>query len=361
MLSGGAERLVCDMLLRMNRLGHDARLCVFNGVDTPLMSLLESNGVKVYKLSAGGSVYNPRLIMRLHRLMRGFDIVHTHNTSPQLFAAVARGWSRKGSRKGSYKGSRPLLVTTEHNTTNRRRGSWLFRQIDRWMYGRYDHIVAITGLTADNLCGHLRRDSLPLTVIENGVDLDAIANAEVSPELQKLAPGCHSILMVAGFRPQKDQPCAIRAIALLPADYHLFFAGQGECLEACRQLAGRTGVADRVHFLGNRSDVPQLFKAADTGLLSSHYEGLALAAVEGMASGCPFVASDVDGLHDVVGGAGCLFEHGNERQLADTVRHLTEDWEFRSGVVRRCQQRAAQYSIDKTVQEYCRLYNSLLK
>ena len=55
-------------------------------------------------------------------------------------------------------------------------------------------------------------------------------------------------------------------------------------------------VSDRVHFLGVRTDVPTLLKAADIVVMSSHFEGLSLSNIEGMAAGKPFVASDVDGI-----------------------------------------------------------------
>lgn len=60
------------------------------------------------------------------------------------------------------------------------------------------------------------------------------------------------------------------------------------------------GVADRTHFLGERSDIDDLWRIADIGVMSSHWEGFGLAAVEGMAHGKPVLASEVSGLADVV-------------------------------------------------------------
>ena len=70
---------------------------------------------------------NPLLINRLKRYLKEHpvDILHTHNTACQLLAAAA---------------ARHLpaaLVTTEHNTTNRRRDWKGFRPVDRWMYRQY--------------------------------------------------------------------------------------------------------------------------------------------------------------------------------------------------------------------------------
>lgn len=86
--TGGAEKLMVDLLPRMKQAGHKVELCVFDGTRTPFFEQLEKNGIRIHWFHKGGSVYNPLNIYRLWRLMRkGWDIVHTHNTAPQLFAA----------------------------------------------------------------------------------------------------------------------------------------------------------------------------------------------------------------------------------------------------------------------------------
>ena len=86
--TGGAEKLMVDLLPRMKQAGHKVELCVFDGTRTPFFEQLEKNGIRIHWFHKGGSVYNPLNIYHLWRLMRkGWDIVHTHNTAPQLFAA----------------------------------------------------------------------------------------------------------------------------------------------------------------------------------------------------------------------------------------------------------------------------------
>ena len=87
---GGAETLVVNLIPRLQALGHTVDLCVFNGINTPLMQRLkkECPQTKIYALGHG--VYNPLYILKLAKLMRGYDIVHTHNSSPQLFVAIAK-------------------------------------------------------------------------------------------------------------------------------------------------------------------------------------------------------------------------------------------------------------------------------
>lgn len=83
--TGGAETLVVNLVPRLRAMGNDVDVCVFNGVETPLMARLrkENPGIRIWKLGQG--YYNPLYIMKLARIMRRYDIVHTHNSSPQLF------------------------------------------------------------------------------------------------------------------------------------------------------------------------------------------------------------------------------------------------------------------------------------
>ena len=79
-----------------------------------------------------------------------------------------------------------------------------------------------------------------------------------------------------------------------------------------------------------------------------------------MASGRPFVASDVDGLREIVSGAGVLFPHGDEKALANAIRELCENPAHYKQVAQSCQERAKNYDITKMAQAYHELYESLL-
>ena len=94
--------------------------------------------------------------------------------------------------------------------------------------------------------------------------------------------------------------------------------------------------------------------------MSSHFEGLSLSSVEGMCVGKPFIASDVDGLHEVVSGAGILFPHQNPEALAEVVIKLDKNHDQYQHVADTCRARASQYDISKMVDGYSTVYKSLL-
>lgn len=348
--TGGAEKLMVDLLPRLRNRGADVELAVFDGIDTQFMERIEDSGIAVHKLATRESVYNLQHILRLRRLVDNFDIVHTHNTSPQFFAPIAAVGKKK------------FLVTTEHNTSNRRRDMPVMSVADRWMYARYNRIICISRKAEENLRDYL---SVPsdrrFLTIENGIDVAKYSRAEPSMEMERLKADGNitAIVSVAAFRHEKDHPTLIRSLSALPRRFHLFLVGDGVRRDEYKALTCELDLADRVHFMGVRQDVPQLLKSADYVVLSSHFEGLSLSSVEAMAAGRPLIASDVDGLREVVGESGILFPHGDNRRLADEIMLMDSDPSLRDEICRRCSLHAADYDIEKMADRYYELYCEL--
>lgn len=340
--TGGAETLVVNLMPRFRDLGHEVGLVVFNNEKTKLMERLkhECPECKVYEL--GTSCYNPLYIIKLIGIMKKYDIVHTHNSSPQLYAAIANLFTRK------------KLITTEHNTSNRRRYWKWYANIDRWMYNRYNCIICISNQAEENLRNYLKRDKLPIVTIFNGVDIASFHNAK---PIEELKTDKFVAIMVAGFRKQKDQDTLVKAIAKLPKEkFELWFVGTGERLNEVKNLVKNLNIEDNVKFLGLRTDVARLLHTADVVVMSSHYEGLSLSNIEGMSVDKPFIASDVDGLHEITEGYGILFPHEDSDSLAKIIERLSTDQDYYNQVASSCYARAQQFDITKMVEGYEGVY-----
>lgn len=347
--TGGAEKLMVELLPRLKARGIDTDLLLFDGIATPFRRAAEEAGVKIMDLGEGGSVYSLTRLFKLLPYLKRYDIVHTHNTAPQLFAAI-----------GSLL-CPAVLCTTEHTTSNRRRNWEWYAAVDRWMYSRYEEVICVSQKTEDNLRHFIGTTRTNICIVENGVDISQYAAAEASTELERIAPGSRKMMMVAGFRGEKDQDTLIRALNDLPENFHLFFVGDGIRRSECEALAATCEVASRTHFLGLRDDVPRLLHAADYVIMSSHFEGLSLSSIEGMSVGRPFLASDVDGLHDVVEGAGVLFPHGDAAALVREIMKLEADGGHYAAVARACGARAARYDIHRMAESYIDVYRRLLR
>ncbi|WP_456104980.1 glycosyltransferase family 4 protein [Prevotella sp.] len=353
---GGAETLVVNLIPRLQDLGHTVNLCVFNGKETPLTQRLkkEAPQTKIYALGSG--VYNPLYVLKLAKIMRNYDIIHTHNSSPQFFVAIANIFC---SQK---------LVSTEHNTSNRKRNWKWYRPIESWMYGRYDHVICISEISEEKLREYMGGEWLDrssnkyktITTINNGIDVGAISKAVPCKELLDLKENRKSILMVAGFRKQKNQDTIVRALTLLDkSKFEIWFAGIGERMDDVRQLAVSFGVGERVRFLGLRTDIPNVLRSADIIVMSSHWEGLSLSNVEGMSAHKPFIASDVNGLKEVTKGYGILFPHEDAKALAEEINRLANDDAYYNEVAERCNNRALEFDISNTVSGYADVYKKI--
>lgn len=348
--TGGAEKLMVDMLPRMKAKGNQVELCVFDGTKTAFYAELLKQGIVIHDLSSLGGVYSPLCLIKLMRLMQsGWDIVHTHTTAPQIFAAVSSLFCKAH------------LVTTEHNTTNKRRSLFWYKPIDKWMFSRYEKHVMISDQCELNHIEYIGgKNASNIVKIYNGIDYSKFSNAMPATDVRRL--GTRIIMFVAAFRPQKDQPTLIKAMEYLPDYFHLCLAGGGndERKSLFEKMISERGLGDRVHLLGIRNDIPEILAASDYVVMSSHFEGLSLSSLEGMASGRPFLASDVDGLHEIVEGNGILFGHKDAKSFADAIMRLEGNENYRKIVIENCQRKASKYDINIMTRQYLDLYQNVL-
>ena len=353
MATGGAEKLIAQSLPAFEKLGIGTGLLLLDGSDHPFLAELRQKFSGPIYHRGSKSPYSPAHIFRIIPMLSRYDIVHVH-LFPSLYWAAAAKWLSLSGTK---------LIFTEHNTHNRRREKPLFKILDRVVYRAYSAITCITQDAMKALAVHMGSDK-KLSVVENGIDLEAIEQAVPAQRRTidaSLAESDKLIVMVAGFRAQKDQHTAIAAMQMLPSHVRLLLVGDGPRKSECMALAKSLGLGDRVIFTGIRADVPAILKASDVAVLSSHWEGFGLAAVESMAAGIPFVASDVAGLADVAGGAGILFEKGNADALAKIIERLLSDPEFYKTTAEACRNRALKYDISRMAKSFAALYQNILK
>lgn len=372
LLTGGAEHIVVQLAERLSlQAGVHCDICVFDGEETPFCREIEqwnevhaAEGIEPIRIiRLGKGFYNISYIWQLARLMRHYDIVHTHNSSPQLFVACAKVLCSVVHSTGT------VLCTTEHTTSNRKRGWKWYAPIESWMYSQYDHIVCISKIAEDKLREYMGGKWLDaaspyyarVSTINNGVDVDKIFSAQPDADLLKLKGQRKAIVMVAGFREAKDQDTLVRAMARLDRQrYELWLVGIGERQAVVEALADRLGVSGNVRFLGLRMDVPNVLRAADIVVMASHWEGLSLSNVEGMSAGKPFIASDVNGLREVTKGYGLLFPESDDEVLAGEIQRFADDPAYYQSVADRCYHRAKEYDIKDMAAKYSEIYRMVV-
>jgi len=349
--NGGAEKLVVETSKKFIEKGHHVDLFLLKKIDSVLeQEISKLKGITVHYSSMDTNIYHPSHILKIRRHLstHKYDIIHVHLFPAFYWAALAVTKDFEGK-----------LIHTEHNTSNRRRNNWFYRQIDTFIYRKYDCHIAISDAVRKNLDTHLGKKKRKVVNIYNGIDIDSIVSAKpYDREQLGLRPQDKVLIQVSSFRKQKNQAVLIKALEKLDTDVHLLLVGVGVLQSFCADLANKLHLGHRVHFLGVRNDVPQLLKTADIVVLSSHYEGLSLASVEGLASGRPFIASNVPGLTEVVEGAGLLFPKNDSEKLAEMIANLLADKNYYDKTVRDCINRSKKYSIDLMVNNYIELYEA---
>ena len=254
--TGGAEHLMVDLLPRLRDLGNEVELLLFDGTRTAFYEQLEQKGIIVHSLGIGGNVYNPVNIFKLTKYIGKYDIIHTHNTSCQLFAPIAKLLSF----------SKAILLTTEHSSNNRRRGKWYLKFVDKWMYNRYISVICISDQPAVNLRNYIGNNDR-IIVINNGVDVEKFLHPikDVSNQNNFI------ITQVSSFNDAKDQDTLVKAIKVLPYNYKLQFVGDGVRRQKVQDLSIKLGVTDRVVFLGILSDIPNVIVALKGNIQRNNY------------------------------------------------------------------------------------------
>lgn len=336
---GGAQRLLSDLLPVQKEQGLDVELLVNVRVENEFTAKIEDAGVKITSLNIP-NLYSLSNIIRLRGIIKQYDVVHVHLFPSVYWVAIASI------------GLNVKLVYTEHSTSNRRREKTYLRPIEKLVYRQYDKIISISQQVQDALQGWLWAKNERFVVINNGVDVErfSLLRRPIAPK---------SLIMVSRFAPAKDQETLIRAMKYVDEDVILRLVGDGENLEHCRQLAIDEGVSDRVMFLGARSDVAELIAESYIGVQSSNWEGFGLTAVELMAAGKPVVASAVEGLKQVVDGAGVVFGRGDVAELAEKITQLLVNKEYYETIANACKQRAKAYDISVMAEKYKCVYYGL--
>ena len=353
---GGGQNLLIGLAEMQQKGGNEVTvLQLTESQDKTVANKILSTGVKVEALTVGGSLYNPMLIFKLIPVLKKFDIIHVH-----LFPALY--WVGFANLLSGMKSN---VVYTEHSTKNKRRGNPVFRRIDNFVYQYcYDKVIACADKALETY-----RQAYPgvkhVCAINNGVDTAKYWEAKpyTKQELLGLTDDSFVVTMVARFMFMKRQDTIVEAISKLPGKFHACFVGSeptDEGLLKVKKLAQDLHVADRVHFLYIRPDVPRILKTSDVVVMASDYEGLSLSSIEGMAAGKPFIATDVNGLREVVEGAGDLFENKNSDQLVSILAKLESDKDYYDDMVARCRKRANEYYIKSMVYKYMNEYDKVI-
>jgi glycosyltransferase involved in cell wall biosynthesis len=239
---------------------------------------------------------------------------------------------------------------------------------------------AVAGRFRGIILRPLRR-RVPILVIHNAVDLErfkpnATSRAEIRCELE-LNDAQPVVGIVGQLTARKGQMELIEAFAQITSeasreskDAVLLIAGKAlfnrdeEYAAKLERAAQSLGIADRVHFLGPRDDIPKLMQGLDVLVVNSHEEPFALTVLEGLSSGTAVLATSVGGTPEMIrhGENGWLVKALDQKALAKAMLTLFGDQSLRRQLGREGRRSAiARFSTNRFLKEVEQLYCDLLE
>lgn len=353
---GGAERTLIDIVTHLDRRRFRVEVaCLFRAGE--LARELEAVDVPVTVLGMSPSV-RPDNWLRVAQLVRSInpDIVHAHLPDACWYALPAAWWGRVPARIG-------------HVQNVYRHWPAKLRLLDGLCMSVAGGVV-VCSYAVQQFCEARRGYPLSrIRVIHNSVDLgrfDSLPSRDEARSALGLPTEGPVITAVASLTPQKGHSDLLEAVAKVRTDFPnllLLLVGRGPLRDALEDMARRLGLAENVHFLGARKDVPAILAASDVAVLSSHWEGLSLALAEAGAAGLPVVATEVDGIPEIVqhGVTGLLVPPRRPQLLAEALHALLRDPSRRQQMGEAARRWVAErFSVERMVRETESLYVELL-
>ncbi len=230
------------------------------------------------------------------------------------------------------------------------------RRVYPWALRRAARVVAVSEFARDEAHRHFGTPPERVTVVRSGpglVEADGAAPSDVLPPRPFL-------LYVGDLTAKKDVATLVWAYARSGVDDGLVLVGRPR--EPYPELDAALATAGpRVTVLEGAPDstLVALYGAATALLLPSRYEGFGFTPLEGMAHGCPVLASDIPAVREISGDGALLAPVGDEDAWAEAIRRIARDEELRADLRVRGAETVARYSWEETARGLCRVFESL--
>lgn len=294
---GGAERVAFGLASELARRG-DWKvevMIVCSALPASFSAHVLPTSVRIsYGFSRNWFLSFPLLPFRL--LFRRYELVLTTHVYTNALLSALRGLGLISTATLILRESTSIFDRT--SGLKRRMFGWLYR-----LYGREDLVIAQTSYMKDHLRPRLnRRSSTRIAVLPNPVDLRLIerqALAPVDSNLRERLAGRINVVFCGRLMPLKRPGAALEAFRLAAVesrDLQLVFVGDGPLEQDLRREAHRSGLADRVVFLGFRMDPFAIIASCQYGLVTSSREGFPNVLLEMMACGlCKIITTPCAG------------------------------------------------------------------
>ncbi|MFT5369823.1 MAG: glycosyltransferase involved in cell wall biosynthesis [Candidatus Latescibacterota bacterium] len=366
---GGAPQALLETIQRMSSEFHiDLATGQTDDADLDLTQEVINSGLPLIHVpSMRRSPHPLRDLQALRHLIRiirkgNYDVVHTHTSKAGFLGRIAAKYCKT-----------PAVIHSPHGTILEGYFSPIVTQtytyLERFTASMAQCIICLTTREIDQYLNAKIGKREQYTYVYNGIDIDRFSTVtqqrqDVRSKLG-IAPESVVCITVGRLVPVKGQADLIEAFPQVikkHPDTHLLIVGEGELHDALTQQTKTLNLESKIHFLGWRSDIPDLLGASDIFVLPSLNEGLGLVLLEAMAQRLPAIATDVGGVPEVVhdGKTGILVPAQSPTPLSEALNKLISDPAQRTQMGEAGYQRAmTHFSIHTTVEKTENIYRKL--
>jgi glycosyltransferase involved in cell wall biosynthesis len=363
---GGTERQLVYLVRGMDRSRFDLHLGCFRR-EGAFLADVEAEGLPLrdYPIRR---LYGYRTLRRQLRMARDLrrdriDIVHAHGFYANGFAVPAARMARA-----------PVVLASIRDT--RENMALGHRRFEKAICRLADGVI-VNAEAIRRLLVAEGYDPAKITVVYNGIDLDAFDRGGRAPGLRKelgLEDDAPLVAVMGRLARHKGVEHFLAAAAALAArhprvrflvvgDTHEIDVGNAGYREELERRAADLGLGRRVVFTGFRSDVPAVARELAVSVLTSFIEGLSNVLLESMAAGVPVVASSVSGNPELVedGENGLLVPPGDPPALAAAIDRILREPELARRLGRAGRRRVEErFTLERLVRDTERVYVNAL-
>jgi len=195
--------------------------------------------------------------------------------------------------------------------------------------------IAVSVATQKRLEKYTKIPKSKIKIIYNYVDLDYFNPQQLSRfnrNEERTRFGVDTADFVIGFAARIVEGKGWRELILAIKELQnkkikLLIAGTGPDVEKLQYMVKELKLQDHVKYIGYIDDIRRLYNCIDCFIMPSHWEGLPMAGLEAQACGIPVLASNVEGLNEIIQDmeTGILFEKGNFRKIAEKIDLFREN------------------------------------
>jgi glycosyltransferase involved in cell wall biosynthesis len=348
----GVKRLFAWMIPRFDASQFEVSLVSLRKKDLS-EETLEALGIDITYLHK--SKFDPATLPALLKIVdrKKIDVLHLHGYGATTFGRMA----------AAFRGI-PAILHEHANLTNT---PWFQKVADRLLERYTDIAIAVSRSTGDFVINARLVRPEKVKVVYLGAPVEEFGRLRSGEEIAAtrcqlgIANGDFTIGTVTRLHDSKGNSYLIDAARIVldrRQQARFFLVGEGPLRGALEAQAAALGLGDRFVFAGFARDVAAVLNSFEVSVFPSLWEGTPLTVFEALAAGRPIVATDADGLLDVLsdGRDARIVPKRNARALADVIVELMDRPDERARLAAAARQTAQRYDITAFVRKMERLY-----